>query len=55
LKLSCLPLDKVPTWEHFDNVIDLLSSVYEVLTINPNELFDVYTYLSGYLSQKESE
>jgi hypothetical protein len=55
LKLSCLLLDMVPTRENFDSVIDLLSSECEVLTVNPDEHFDGYTYLRGYLSQKGSE
>jgi hypothetical protein len=42
-KFSCLLLDKVPTREYSDNVIDLLSSECEILTINPNELFDECT------------
>jgi ERCC4-related helicase len=33
----------------------MLSSEREVLTVNPDELLDVYTYLRGCLSQKESE
>jgi hypothetical protein len=55
LKLSCLLLDKVPTRKYFDKVIDLQSSECEVLTVNPDEPFDDCTYLSGYLSQEESE
>jgi hypothetical protein len=54
-RLNCLLLDKVSTRENFDNVIDLLSSKCEVLTVNPDENFDEYTYLQGYLSQKGSE
>jgi hypothetical protein len=53
--LGCLLLDKVPTRKIFDNVIDLLSSECEVLTVNADELFYEYTYLRGYLSQKETE
>jgi hypothetical protein len=45
----------VHTREIFDNVIDVLSSEGEDLTVNPDELFDEYTYLCSYLSQKESE
>jgi hypothetical protein len=42
----------VPTREHFDNLIDLLSSECEVLIFNPGERFDECTYLHGYQSQK---
>jgi hypothetical protein len=52
-KLSRCLLDKVLTRENSDNVIDLLSSEYEVSMFNHDELFDEYTYLHGYLSQNE--
>jgi hypothetical protein len=48
-------LNTVPTREIFDNVIYLLPSEYEILTVNPDELFDEYNYVCCYLSQKESE
>jgi hypothetical protein len=37
-KLSCCLLDKAPTWENSDNVIDLLSSECEIVTINTNQI-----------------
>jgi hypothetical protein len=45
----------VPTRENSHNLIDLLSSACEVLTANADERFDEYTYVCGYLTQKESE
>jgi hypothetical protein len=54
-KLSCLILDKVLTREFFDNVIDLLSSECEVLTLNPDKHFDECTYLRCHLLQKKKE
>jgi hypothetical protein len=48
-------LDKVPTRENFDNVIELMSSGCELLTINPDEFFDECTYLHSYQLQRESE
>jgi hypothetical protein len=53
--LNNLLLDTVPTRETFDNIIDLLFSECEVLTANPDKLFDEYIYLHRYLLQKESE
>jgi hypothetical protein len=54
-RLNCLLLGKLPIREHSDNAIDLLSSKCEVLTANPDELFEEYTYLRRYLSRQESE
>jgi hypothetical protein len=48
-KLSYLLLDKVPTRENFDLVIDLLSSKCDVLTVSRDELFDEYANLRCYL------
>jgi hypothetical protein len=50
MRLTCLLLDEVPTSENFDHVIDLLSPECEVLTVNPGERRNEYTYFRGYLS-----
>jgi hypothetical protein len=55
LNLSDLLLDKVPTRENFDNVTELMSSGYKILTINPDELFDECMYLHSYQLQREGE
>jgi hypothetical protein len=54
-RLNSLLLDKLPTREHLDNAVNLLSSKCEVSSVNPNELSDEYTYLRRYLSRKQSE
>jgi hypothetical protein len=45
--------DKVPTEWNFENATDLLSSEFEVLTVNPDELSDEFI-LRGNLSQKRN-
>jgi hypothetical protein len=43
-RLKWLLLSKLLIREHSDNAIDLLSSKCEVLTANPDELFDEYIF-----------
>jgi hypothetical protein len=44
-KLICLVLDKAPTRWKFDNVIDLLPSEFEVLTVLTNVLMNTLIYV----------
>jgi hypothetical protein len=53
--LICLLLNKVPSWESFDNVIEQMSSGCEVLTVNHNQVSYECTYLCGYQLHRGSE
>jgi hypothetical protein len=52
-KMSCCLLDKVPTRVNLDNVIDLLTSECDILTINTDEIsLNILIYMIIYHKKK---